>query len=45
LESQIILCFGKDIKTGYPKWAKVTYAGGRRTLVLMIITLFRNCKF
>jgi hypothetical protein len=24
LESQIILCFGKEIKTGYPKWAKVT---------------------
>jgi hypothetical protein len=25
LESQIILCFGKEIKTGYPKWAKVTW--------------------
>jgi len=25
--------------------AKVIYDGGRRTLALLIITLFRNCKF
>jgi hypothetical protein len=25
--------------------ARVIYAGGRLTLVLIVITLFRNCKF
>jgi hypothetical protein len=31
--------------TDYPKSAKITYALGRRTLVLWIYTSIRNCKF
>ena len=30
---------------GEPLFYKVTYARGRRTSVLLIISLFRNCKF
>jgi hypothetical protein len=32
-------------ETGKPKSIKVIYTRGRLTLVLIIIRLFRNCKF
>jgi hypothetical protein len=33
------------LKPAKPTSAKVTYAGGRKTFVSLINTLFRNCKF
>jgi hypothetical protein len=36
---------GKGHMWQRPHVAKVTYASGRRTLVLIIITLFMNFKF